>query len=446
MERNMDKEKGVIILISLSVVFLIAGIIYFKPPIFNEWVIKLESDTYDREVRRFHKPLSSHPSVAIVGIDDRSLAEEGKWPWNRSKIAQMTQELTRLGASVIAFDMVFSEPDENPVDPILKLTDNPDLTQELEQIRPLLDTDTLLASALKKTQSTLGFVFTSDGKETGSLPAPLLVLSKEDADRSLIPSLDGYIGNQPIFQEAASHGGFMNTTIDADGILRFSPLLMRENEKVYPSLALQATQVFLSTPFSGIATSLVDEHQVVQSIRLGNTLIPTDPWGRILIPFRGRPYSFPYLSASDLLNGKIEEEQVRDKLIFIGLSATAASDLVATAISPVFPGVEVQASIASGIIDHYLPHKPNWGRGAAIALVLILGIGAAITFPYISKVVAFLGSALIILILEGVNYWVWTRHQIVLAFFFPMPTLVTLFILDLISAYIADIREKKKNQ
>jgi adenylate cyclase len=179
---------------------------------------------------------------------------------------------------------------------------------------------------------------------------------------------------------------------------------------------------------------------------LGNTLIPTDPWGRILIPFRGRPYSFPYLSASDLLNGKIEEEQVRDKLIFIGLSATAASDLVATAISPVFPGVEVQASIASGIIDHYLPHKPNWGRGAAIALVLILGIGAAITFPYISKVVAFLGSALIILILEGVNYWVWTRHQIVLAFFFPMPTLVTLFILDLISAYIADIREKKKNQ
>jgi adenylate cyclase len=417
---------------------------YFQPPFFKEWIIKMEDDTYDRQVKRYHRHLPEHPSIAIVDIDDRSLAEEGRWPWDRGKMARLAKELKRLGASVVAFDMVFSELQENPVDAVLKSVKNPSLAQELEQLKPSLDSNTVFANELKQGTNILGFAFASNGKETGVLPEPVLTLSDDQIKETVIPHMNGYIGNQPVFQEAADHGGFINAMVDADGIMRFSPLLMRDKDKVYPALALEAAKLFLGLKFSGIVASRSGEHQVVRAIQLGEISIPTDPWGRILVPFRGPPYSFPYISATDVLHGKVAGEQISGKLIFIGVSATASSDLIATAISPVFPGTEVQASIASGIIDRYLPYKPNWGRGGAVAMVLILGVAASFTFPYMSRIAAILASFLVIIILELVNYWIWTRHSIVLSFFFPVPTLATIFIFDLITAYISDRRQNKE--
>ncbi|MDE3046094.1 MAG: CHASE2 domain-containing protein [Verrucomicrobiota bacterium] len=440
----MDRENRTLLLISVSIVFVVALILYFQPFFLRGWILNLENGKYDREVRHYYQPLPPHPSIVIVDVDDRSIAEEGKWPWNRAKIAQLTEKLTRLGASVLAFDIVFSEAQPNPVDAILPAVQDPQLAQELEELKPRLDTDTVLAEAFKKSQSTLGFAFASNGKKEGELPPPLLTLSPEQMEKTLIPAMNGYIGNQPLFQQAAHHAGFINAMVDSDGILRFSPLVLRDQEKVYPALALQAAQLYLNTPFSGLIFSTARKHQVMEGIQFGSTFIPTDPWGRILIPFRGPPYSFPYLSATDLLHGKIAPEQVQGKLVFIGLSSTAASDLFATAISPVFPGVEVQASIASGILYNYLPYKPNWGRGAAVALVLILGTLAALIFPFISQIYAFLISFSIIAILEAINYWFWTRHGMVLSFFFPTPTLASLFALDLISIYLSHRRRNKK--
>lgn len=435
------KEKKLFIFISLVIVFSIAAILYFQPPFFNHWIIKLEDDNYDRQVRRFHKPLSPHPSIAIINIDDASIAQEGRWPWDRLKMAQLTSELGRLGAAVIAFDMVFSEAQTNPIDQVLKVVENPQLASELKQLKGNLDSDTAFAQELKKGTAILGFAFSSDGKEIGQLPPPLLILSEQEADKSLIPQMNGYIGNLPQFQ---GDGGFINTTIDADGILRFSPLLMRNNEKVYPSLALEAAKRFLSLPFSGILTAQSRGHSTIQSLQLGTLNIHTDPWGRILIPYRGPPHSFPSISATDVLHGKVKEEDVRGKLLFIGTSATGSSDFLATAISPVFPGVEVQASIASGIIDNYLPHKPNWGRGTAVLIVLVLGIIAAFTFPFMGQTAAFLFSIAIIILFEGINYWIWKKHGIILSFFFPVPTLVTIFVLDLITIYLSDKKHKQE--
>ncbi len=436
------QEKYSVIAISLAVVFAIAALLYLQPPFLNHWIIKLEDDTYDRQIKRYHRPLSPHPSLAIVDIDDKSIAEQGRWPWDRSKLAALTRELQQLGAKVIAFDMIFSELEENPVDILVNA--KPSLAAELDPLKSHFDTNALLADALKNSPSFLGFAFASNGKEVGELPQPLLTLSTETAEKTLIPQLNGYIGNQPLFQQAAKQGGFINAMIDADGILRFSPLLMRHQSNVYPALALQAAARFLQTPITAVITSQSGPHHVIEQIQLGSLNIPTDPWGRILIPYRGPPYSFPYLSATDILQQKIAPEQVAGKLIFIGLTATASSDLLATAISPVFPGVEVQATIASGIIDQYLPYKPNWGRAAAIFLVLLLGAFAAFTFPYVSRVTAFLLCVALIAILEALNYWMWTHHSLVLSFFFPLPTLATIFALDLICVYISDREQKKE--
>lgn len=434
---SKDKEKRATIALSLGIVFLISLLLYFHPPVFRKRIIELESSSYDGEVRRFHKKLSQHPSIVIVDVDDKSIAQEGRWPWNREKIARLTNELNRLGAKVIAFDMVFSEPQINPVAEVIQGIDTPELIEQLKTIQPLFDEDAKLEKAFSSGTMALGFALSANGKEEGSLPKPVLEGINQ---KTALVAMNGYIGNLSFLQSSGKNGGFINTTVDADGILRFSPLLLIEGGKIYPSLALEATKLFLSLPYSGI----VLVNTLVESIQLGTISIPTDPWGRILIPFRGPPYSFPYLSAADLLNGKVNGNLVKDKLVFIGTTATGVSDLLATAISPVFPGVEVQATIASGIIDGYLPYKPHWGRALAIGLVIVLGTIAAFTFPFISMIGAFLLSLAIIAVLKGINYWLWTRHAIALSFFFPMPTLATIFIIDLISVHLSDKRRRQE--
>jgi adenylate cyclase len=439
-----DREKSLTIFISLAIVFAVVAIMYFQPPFFNRWIIKIESDTYDSEVRRFRKPLGPHPSIVIVDIDDKSIAEEGRWPWDRAKFAKLASELDRLGAKVVAFDILFSEPQENPVDTIRSKINDPTLSQNLEQVRGSLDTDTVFAAALKQGSYVLGFALASNGKEVGVLPPPLLTFNPQERINSSILEMNGYIGNLQPIQEAAKNGGFINTTIDADGILRFSPLLLQDKERIYSSLALEAARLYASLPFSGIETESAGNLRLIKAIRLGDLTIHTDPWGRILVPFRGPPYSFPYISATDLLQGRVAEEMIRGKLIFIGTAATASADLLATAISPVFPGVEVQATIASGILDRYLPYKPHWNRSTAIFLVLILGVLVAFAFPHMGHLASFLLMIAILVILKGINYWAWTRYELVLSFFLPMPTVGTIFLLDLISVYVVDKRRRKE--
>lgn len=442
MEKWKSGQKGTIFFLSILLVLFVALLLYVRPLFLREWMSHLESTTYDREVKKYHKPLGKHPTITIVDIDDKSIVAEGKWPWNRSKMAALALQLKELGALVIAFDMFFPELEPNPVDRVLEKIDTPSIASELEQIRPLLDDDALFANVLQQGNFILGFAFSSQERKEGVLPEPLVVLSPEEEQEFTIPQMKGYIGNQPLFERFAKGGGFINAMIDADGILRFSPLVMRRSNQVYPALALQAVKTFLSLPFSAIHLAGTPGKRIIESIQLGDTRIPTDPYGRILIPFRGPPYSFPYVSATDVLQGKIDKNQIAGKLIFIGTSATSSSDLLATAISPVFPGVEVQATIASGIIDHYLPYKPDWGRGAAIGIVLFLGVFAAFLFPRINRVAAFGCSLLLILALKGINFWLWTRYQLVLSFFFPMPTLATLFTIDLLGAYVADKQQK----
>lgn len=442
MEKCMEKEKKILAAISLAAAILIAAVLYFQPAFFREWIIQIESDSYDRELKRHFRPLPPHPSIAIVAIDDKSIAAFGRWPWDRFKIAELTAKLHELGASTLAFDIVFSEAQSNPAAELLPKVDNPALIEELKRLEPSFDADAALAAQLQNGTNILGFALASDGSSTGLLPAPLFTLQK--GENSPIYEMKGSIGNLALLQKSAGKAGFLNAMVDADGILRFSPLLLREAGKVYPSLALEAAGTFLSLPLTGILSTQSGDRQILEGIQMGSLEIPTDPWGRILIPFRGPPYSFPYLSALDVLEGKISREEVQGKLLFLGLTATASTDFLATAISPVYPGVEVQASIASGIIDGYLPRKPNWGRGAAVGLVLAIGVFAALAFPFLSRLAAFAISIGILLAMEGINYWLWTRHALVLSFFFPIPTLAIIFLLDFVSMLLSDREQKQE--
>lgn len=431
-------------LIGIVSVVLIACFLFFDADSTRSIVNSLENWSYDLQVRTSHRPLPKNGAIAIIDIDDKSLAEIGKWPWPRKNFARIVQQAHQLGAKVVAFDFLFPEAEPNIVDEVTSALSDPSVIHSLDQVREQFDYDAQFAAAMQSQPSILGFVFSDEEKNEGILPPPFLSIDPKLAEQLGISARKAFIGNIPVLQNAAQHAGFVNADIDPDGVIRYSPLLYRFNNDLYASLALNTCSVYLGAEKGELLTRSYEGTPVLEAIRLGKTTIPVDPWGRMLVPFRGPPFSFPYISATDLLNSRVAREKVENKIIFIGTSAAGLGDLKSTAIAPVFAGIEVHASIASGIIDGYLPFNPTWGKGLTLLLVLSIGLVCALLFPHLSPLRLTIVSLILPLLILGANYFIWTRYSLVLYVFFPIFIIWTLFVFNLIYGYLIESRQKKE--
>ena len=111
--------------------------------------------------------------VAILDVDDRSLAEVGQWPWPRTQIAEMTLKAMQAGAVAVAFDVIFSEPDR--LSPENIALDNPDLPQSVRaELRKLPPNDEVLAQAFARSRVVVGQTsMRNAGSGEAGGPAPL---------------------------------------------------------------------------------------------------------------------------------------------------------------------------------------------------------------------------------------------------------------------------------
>lgn len=442
-----EKATSIPLVIGVSFVFIFSALLYFSPPPVEKMLNFLEYSAYDWQVQYAYRPVS-HPSpVLIVDVDDASLATEGRWPWSRKKIARLVSQLFEMGAKVVALDMMFAEPEENSLDEVLhELKERADfgVISELENERPYFDFDQVFAKSLNLGNSILGFIFTGD-KETqrGKLPYPTLVLSDEQANELFISNNQGYIADIPILQTSAKGGGFINIIPDTDGIIRYCHLLFRMEKDVYSSLAFEATRLFMNVKDLGLETANYGNGLVLEGIRLGDVTIPTDPWGRILIPFRGPAFSMPYISAEKILNQTIKKEEIENKLVFVGSSASAMGDFAATAIAPVFVGVEVHANIAASLLDGYLPSRPAWGKGVSTFLVLLLGMFCALFYPRMGAIGITVATFLLCSGLVFLNWRLWIDYALVFTFAFPLFTIMVLYALNIVCGYFFETTRRK---
>lgn len=438
----LNKEKIIRLSLGLLLVFVVSSLLFINIQPFTTWVSELENMGYDIQVRQMHRPLKKNGLIAIVDIDDNSLKAEGRWPWPRDKFAKLVANLYKNGATVIAFDITFPDREENIAEEVLSQAPAQIATQ-LENLKAKFDYDILLSQSLGMGETVLGMVFKDQEETVGSLPQPMLTLTPDQTNQLLIPNKKGYLANLEILQKAAKTEGFINATPDSDGVLRFTPLLFRHGSDVYGSLGLQAVSRFLLVSKMDLVTAQYKGSSVLEGIKLDQQYIPTDSTGRMLIPFRGTSYTFPYISAVDVLNEKAPNEAINGKLIFIGSTASAIGDIKPTAISSVYPGIEVHASIASGIIDHYLPYKPTWGRGATLLVMLVIGTLYALILPFLGAfAISVLCILLPVLMVFG-NYLLWSKMAVVISILLPIGLILLLFLLNIICGYLFESKRSK---
>ena len=149
------------------------------------------------------------------------------------------------------------------------------------------------------------------------------------------------------------------------------------------------------------------------------------------------------ISATDVLHTDDLSSFFLNKLVFVGTTATGSGEVFPTAISPVFLGVEIWATIAQSILDQYLPYKPGWAKGVCVASILIFGLSLSLLLPYLGALGMVFTSSGIIAFLFFLQNLLWTKEQIFISFFFPSLTLALVALFHLIYGFFMERRQKR---
>jgi HD-GYP domain-containing protein (c-di-GMP phosphodiesterase class II) len=327
-----------------------------------------EYDVYDALVR---VTPTREPSgqVVIVDVDERSLSSIGQWPWRRDVVARLIARLRDLGASTVALDIVFAEP-ERPDD------NGP-------------DGDAALAETVGAGKVVLGYAMVFEdgpGSSKGCFQHPMgLAIIRRDDEASEDPFFraSNVICNLQILSRAAAGSGFMNAAPDADGILRRVPLLAEFDGAVFPSLALAAVSASGDTRDALLHAANVNSSTLVLTSRAASDAarqqaIPLDGNSSVLLRYRGVKRTFPYVSAVDVLRGDVPPGVMSNKVVFVGTTALGTREVVATPLDTLFTGVEVQATVADNLLQRDPFQRPAFA--VVIEAVAVLAVGFAAVF------------------------------------------------------------------
>lgn len=425
---------------------------------------RLDDAIYDARLRAT-MPKTLDDRIVIVDIDEKSLAEVGRFPWGRNKLARLVEVLfSQQHVALLGFDIVFAEPDDSSgLSRLSELArtefkDQTGFSERLKQLQPELDYDALFAKVLETRPVVLGYYFSSenDGRAVGTLPSA--VMSKSDLKGRDIEasSWTGYGANIDVLAKAAPVAGHFNTTPDIDGVVRSLPLLAEYKGKYYESLALAmfrrlagsptvvpgfSDEQWLSRSYQGLDRILLKEGKLALSI-------PVDKHISTLVPYRGlggvEGGSFRYVSAADVLAGRLPVDNLKDKIILIGTTAPGLLDLRVTPVGQIYPGVEAHANLISGWLDDKVTLKPDYSVGYDVFVLTVAGLLLAIGLPLLSAPRAVLLSVGVLAAVTAINTWLYMGYGLVMPLAAALVMTLTAFALNMSYGYFVESRSKRE--
>jgi CHASE2 domain-containing sensor protein len=314
----------------------------------------LEYAVYDRLVR-WTPTRQPSGKIVIVDVDEKSLTSIGQWPWRRDVISRLIDSLRDRGAAVVALDIMFPE------------SDRYDGTGR--------SPDAVLSDTLRKGRAILGYGLLFD--PTGEAPKPCVqhALSLPIIRGAGVQTEDPFfqatsaVCNIPTLTSAAQASGFLNAAPDPDGILRRAPLLMQYRGRVYPALSLAAVRSVSNVDNLVLRIANVN----TAALGLEGQEVPLDGKSNLLLRYRGAKRSFPYVSAADVLNGQVDPDEFKNRIVFVGTTALGTREVVATPLDTLFVGVEVQATVADNLIQRDFMYRPE--HGVTLETQVVIGLG-----------------------------------------------------------------------
>ena len=355
--------------------------LYYVDPYPVQFLRLKTFDFYQQQKPREIPPPQGKP-VTIIDLDEESLAEIGQWPWSRTTVAKLIQNLMQMGAALVAFDIVFAEPDRMNPNKI------PDTVVGLDEatkakLRMLPSNDEIMSRVVRKSRVVLGQAGYWEKLETKKGPpikksVALLKQGKNVNPAFFLPRFQSLIRNVPVIEKHATGHGIFSLVPEPDGIVRRVPTLFVYENELYPSLSVEMLRVALNRK------SILVKANVAGITFLGvhkNLQLPTDSHGRVW-PYFSKSDKSKYVSAKDVLNGTADPALIKGKLTIVGTSAVGLLDIRAVPTEPVIPGVEVHVQLIEAAMHKKWLSRPNYFIGAELALILFGGLAMIILVPW----------------------------------------------------------------
>jgi adenylate cyclase len=448
-------RHGIRVGLSLAVIILLllntTGLLHLG------FVKRLENFTYDVRLNLM-MPGTQDKRIVIVDIDEKSLQEQGRWPWGRNKLAQLVDKLfDQYKIKVLGFDVVFAEKDESSGLKSLEEIEANYLKSDssfhglVEQLRPKLDYDQVFANSLKNRNVVLGYYFRRDDKSSdsvGELPPPSFVEGSFKGKSINFMQASGFGANLAVLQQNASAAGHFNPDPDNDGISRKVPMLVSYEGGLYESLSVAIARIAMGAPGleAGFAEGIgVDnKYSGLEWLKLSDKIIPVDDQVSALIPYRGQQGSYPYVSASDVLNGKVLAEVLQNRIVLLGTTAPGLMDLRATPVQNIYAGVEVHANMIAGILDQNIKERPGYTLGAEFVMLLLAGLLLALLLPMLNPLWATALTGGVFTFAIMFNLLVWQFGNLVLPLASVLLMIAVIYVLNMSYGFFVESRGKRQ--
>ncbi|HTZ17795.1 MAG TPA: CHASE2 domain-containing protein, partial [Dissulfurispiraceae bacterium] len=371
-----NRERTLIIIFGFTLT-CVAGFLYLLQPLV---LSTLDLKLYDTQLK-IRPERGPSPDLIIVDIDTKSLSQYGQWPWPRYRIAKLMDNLREMGALSVGVDILFAEPDRSSLGNIQRnISADFDYTINLSGVpRRYIDNDALLADALTKGPFVLGyqFLFGEQSKKVCMLN-PVNVLIRNDPD--VRDSADVLFHSSavdcpyPMLASAVSSSGFFNIQSERDGIIRWVPLIMEYDGRLYSHLSLAV-----------LISALRPEHMVLrvgqtgtESLFFKGTEIPLEQKAKFLIPFHASRGMYHHISAADILSGTAGRKEIQGHIVIIGMVAPGLLDIHPTPTDPAMSGVEVLANIMDAILQRDFLVRPKAAVAYEFFATLLFGLLSAV--------------------------------------------------------------------
>jgi adenylate cyclase len=354
--------------------------------------------------------------VTIVDIDETSLKEIGQWPWPRTIVADLVTQLSQLGAVAIAFDVIFAEPDR--MSPSIAATSFRNLDDDTRnKLRSLPSNDEVLAEAIQRSRVVVGQVGSATPvprlQTEAALPTGFAVKGPDPTP--FLVTFAGLLRNVPAIEQAAAGRGVFSILPERDGIVRRVPIIMQAQGAMVPSLSMELLRVVAD---SGAILVRTDEAGV-QSVAVPGLELPTDQNGRLWVHFNNHDPG-RYISANDVLQGRVSRDNVEGKLVLIGTSAAGLLDVKTTPVAAAMPGVEVHAQILESALANSLLTYPSYAIGAELVVAVLVGLAIIIVTPMLRASIVIALGAVVVAALIGVSWYLFSQYDLLIDFTYPL--------------------------
>ncbi|WP_269531142.1 CHASE2 domain-containing protein [Chitinimonas sp. BJYL2] len=441
------------LLLSLLVLTFLLG--YANHSWRPRWLEQIDLWAYDARLV-LTMPGGVDPRVVIVDLDEKSLAEVGRWPWPRKTVADLVHKLTDdYKAAAVGFDIVFAEKDDSSGLPVLQrlaegeLKSNEAFQSTLAAMSGGLDYDGLFADSLKNKPVVLGYYFSfeADARKAGQLPKPVLPAGMFKG-RNVYPlTAKGYGANLPVLMGSATSAGHFNPLPDPDGVTRRVGMLVEHEGKYYESLSLAMVRAYLNFPAIEpvyAENSWLRAYKPLEWLKVGPLTIPVDENITTLTPFRGGKQSFNYISAADVLSGRAKADDIAGRMVLIGTTAPGLLDLRVAPVDSVYPGVEIHANLIASMMDNALPARPDYLQGAEILLLLVVGLTLIVVLMRLNPLPGTLITAGIGMLVIVGNFALWKYSGLALPLAATLVAIALLYAISMAYGYFFEARNKKQ--